>query len=167
MAAAAPASGEAAGGGSWGERSPELGLTARGGRQYGRTAGREEGGPGHCFKCGSKRGRAASDGEGDEQPRAGGCGGSWLPCEPGSRAARLTCRAGAWAEKRRRRRKADAGEGSVKSGVAGLAQSRVLRSRAVSSRDNKVAVDSPPERPRLEAAEQVGGRLPRVPRAHS
>lgn len=46
LAAAAPAPGEAAGGGSCGARSREPGLTERAGGQDGRTEGRQAGGPG-------------------------------------------------------------------------------------------------------------------------
>lgn len=83
LAAAAPAPGEAAGGGSWGERSREPGLTARAGGQDGRTGGREAGGRGTAVKCGSKRGRAASGGWGDERPRAGDAAGAGSPASPG------------------------------------------------------------------------------------
>ena len=75
--------GEAAGGGSWGERSREPGLTARAGGQDGRTGGREAGGRGTAVQCGSKRGRAASGGWGDERPRAGDAAGAGSPASPG------------------------------------------------------------------------------------
>lgn len=48
-----------------------------------------------------------------------------------------------------------AGEGAAQSGVAGLARSRVPRSRAVSNPDNKVAVDS------FRASEGGGSRAGR------
>lgn len=85
LAAAAPAPGEAAGGGSCGARSREPGAGAdresrRAGRKDGRTPGRR---PGHSCKCGPKRGRAASGSGDDERPRAGDAAGAGCPASPG------------------------------------------------------------------------------------
>lgn len=134
LAAAAPAPGEAAGGGSCGERSREPGLTERAGGQDGRTPGRR---PGHSCKCGPKRGRAASGSGDDERPRAGDAAGAGCPASPGvglrgSRAEQeLGPRGGG------RGRQAPGKARSRVELLAGPSQSRVPRSRALSHRDNK------------------------------